>query len=61
MPSGAVFLVFGILLRMTEGVGWAMYTTTTLSLLAQLFPAHVGTLTVNCLCACALECRKKKR
>jgi MFS family permease len=44
MPSGVVFLVFGILLRMTEGVGWAMCTTTTLSLVAQLFPDYVGTL-----------------
>ena len=47
MPAGKVFIVFGILLRMTEGVGWAMCTTTTLSLVAQLFPDRVGTLTVS--------------
>ena len=47
MPLGVVFLVFGILLRMTEGVGWAMSTTTTLSLIAQLFPDYVGTLSVS--------------
>ena len=47
MPAGTVFVVFSVLLRMTQGVGWAMCTTTTLSLLAQLFPARVGTLTVS--------------
>ena len=46
MPSGLVFIIFAILLRMTEGVGWSMCTTTTFSLLAQLFPTRVGTVTV---------------
>ena len=46
MPSGWVFITFAILMRMTEGVGWSMCTTTTFSLLAQLFPTHVGTVTV---------------
>ena len=47
MPAGVVFLVFAILLRMTEGLGWAMFTTTTFSLLAQLFPTRIGTLTAS--------------
>ena len=47
MPAGVVFLVFAILLRMTEGLGWAMCTTTIFSLLAQLFPTRVGTLTAS--------------
>ena len=44
MPAGAVFIVFGIVLRMTEGVGWAMGKTTSL---AYLFPSNIGMLTVS--------------
>ena len=46
MPAGAVFIVFGIVLRMTEGVGWAMVKTTSLALLPYLFPSHP---TLECL------------
>jgi MFS family permease len=44
MPPGAVFVVFAIVLRSTEGVGWAMGKTTTLALLPYLYPSHVGLL-----------------
>ena len=47
MPSAALFVVYGILLRVTEGVGWAMSSTTTFALIPVLFPSHVGTLTVS--------------
>ena len=46
MPPGAVFVAFGIVLRSTEGVGWAMGKTTTLALLPYLYPSHVGLLAV---------------
>ena len=47
MSAGAVFIVFGIVLRMTEGVGWAMVKTTSLALLPYLFPSNIGMLTVS--------------
>ena len=47
MPAGAVFIVFGIVLRMTEGVGWAMSKITSLAILPDLYPSHVGLLTVS--------------
>ena len=46
MPSGLVFIILAVLLRMTEGVGWAMFTTSMLSTLAQLFPTHVALMSV---------------
>ena len=47
MPPGPVFIMFGILLRLTEGVGWAMTLTTSLAFLPVLFPSHIATLTVS--------------
>ena len=47
MPSGAVFVVFGIVASLTEGVGSAMGRTTALALLPYLYPSHVGLLTVS--------------
>ena len=47
MPSAASFVACGILLRVVEGVGWAMSITTTFALIPVLFPSHVGTLTVS--------------
>ena len=47
MPPGTVSVVFGILLRMTEGVGWAMTLATTFALLPSLFPSRIGTITVS--------------
>ena len=47
MPSSTSFVVYGILLRVTEGVGWAMSNTTIIALIPVLFPSRVGTLTVS--------------
>ena len=47
MPSATLFVVYGVLLRLTEGVGWAMSNTTTLAFIPVLFPSHVGKLTVS--------------
>lgn len=41
------FVLYGILLRLTEGVGWAMTCTTSYALLPALFPSRVATLTVS--------------
>ena len=46
MPSGLVFIILAVLLRMTEGVGWAMFTTSVFFILAQLFPTHVALMMV---------------
>ena len=40
-------VVYGVLLRLTEGVGWAMSNTTTLAFIPVLFPSHVEKLTVS--------------
>jgi hypothetical protein len=45
MPSGTVFIVFGILLRLTEGVGWTMSTVSSFALVSHLYPSRVGTIT----------------
>ena len=47
MPPGAVFVVFGVALRMTEGVGWAMGKITALAMVPYLYPSHIGFLTVS--------------
>lgn len=47
IPSGWIFIISAILMRITEGIGWAMCTTTTFSLLIQFFPAHVATAMVS--------------
>ena len=60
MPAGAVFIVFGIVLRMTEGVGWAMVKTTSLALLPYLFPSNIGMLTVS-LYEVATSCYQQYR
>lgn len=46
MPSGWPFISSAILLRLIEGVGWSMYSTAAYTLLTQLFPTRVGTVTV---------------
>ena len=46
MPSGWVFIMFCILLRLTEGVGSAMFATSLYAQLPELFPHSVGTMTV---------------
>ena len=47
MPSGWIFALFGILLRMTEGVGLAMFITASFTLLPELYPTRVGLVKVN--------------
>ena len=47
MPSGWVFILFCVLLRMTEGVGSAMFFTSAFALLPELFPKHVATVMVR--------------
>ena len=47
MPSGWIFAFFGILLRMTEGVGLAMFITASFTLLPELYPTRVGLVKVN--------------
>ena len=47
MPSGWVFILFCILLRMTEGVGSAMLSTASFSLLPELFPNRLATVMVH--------------
>ena len=47
MPSGTVFIVFAVLIRMIEGVGWAMTVATTFAFLPILYPSRVATLTVS--------------
>lgn len=46
MPYGWVFIMFAVLLRMTEGVGSSMTFTAIYTLLPELFPTRVGLLTV---------------
>ena len=49
MPSSALFIAFSLLLRMVEGVGTAMYSTASYTLLTQLFPDKKGTIVVSIL------------
>ena len=46
MPSGWIFIVFCVLLSMTQGVGSAMFTTAAYALLVELFPNNVSTVMV---------------
>ena len=46
MPSGWMFVMFSTLLRLTEGVGSAMFSTSVYAQLPELFPQSVGTMTV---------------
>jgi len=55
MPSGWIFILFGVLLRMMEGVGFAMFDTATYALLAELFPNNVATVTVRVSSGLATE------
>lgn len=47
MPSGAVFIAFSFILRAVEGIGTAMYSTASYTLLAQLFSEHKGMVVVS--------------
>jgi hypothetical protein len=47
LPSGWVFILFCVLLRMTEGVGSAMYFTAAFTLVPQFYPTRVSTVMVG--------------
>ena len=46
LSSGWMFITFCVLLRVTEGVGTAMFVTATFTILPVLFPKSVGTIMV---------------
>ena len=47
LPSNWVFVLYCVLLRMTEGVGSAMFVTATFTVLPVLFPKSVATIMVS--------------
>lgn len=47
MPSEWIFALFGILMRMIEGVGLAMFITASFTLLPKLYPTRVGLVKVK--------------
>ena len=49
MPTPTLFIVFSFLLRTVEGIGTAMYTTVSYTVLTQLYPNKKGTIVVSVL------------
>ena len=49
MPTPTLFIVFSFLLRAVEGIGTAMYTTVSYTVLTQLYPEKKGTVVVSAL------------
>ena len=49
VPSGWIFIILCILLRMAEGVGSALFGTALITLIPILYPKSVGTLVVSAL------------
>ena len=47
MPNGAVFIAFSFIFRAVEGIGTAMYSTASYTLLTQLFSEHKGMIVVS--------------
>ena len=47
MPTPTLFLSFSLLLKVAEGIGYAMYATASLTLLTQLYLQRKGTLAVS--------------
>ena len=47
MPTPTLFLSFSLLLKVAEGIGYAMYATASLTLLTQLYLQRKGTLAVR--------------
>ena len=47
MPTPAWFITFSFLLRIVEGVGTAMYSTASYTLLTQMYSEKKGTLVVS--------------
>ena len=60
LPSGWVFIVVCALLRSIEGTGTAMFLTALFSLLPQLYPNHMGIMTVRTHCVKS-ELRRNSR
>ena len=46
LPSNWIFVLFCVLLRVTEGTGSALFITATFTLLPVLYPKSTGTVTV---------------
>jgi len=44
MPTTTLFIAFSLVLRMVEGIGTAMYSTASYTLLTQLYPDKKGTI-----------------
>ncbi len=49
LSPGWMFIVYCVLLRMTEGVGSALYMTSTFTILPILYPTQIGMITVSAL------------
>lgn len=49
MPTPSLFIVFSFLLRILEGVGTAMYSTVSYTLLSQFYPENKGTVVVSAI------------
>ena len=47
MPTPTWFITFSFLLRIVEGVGTAMYSTASYTLLTQMYSEKKGTLVVS--------------
>ena len=47
MPTPTLFILFSFLLRIVEGVGTAMYSTVSYTLLTQFYPEKKGTVFVS--------------
>ena len=47
MPTPTLFVVFSFLLRIVEGVGTAMYSSVSYTVLIQLYPDKKGTIVVS--------------
>ena len=47
MPTPTLFIAFSFLLKVVEGVGLAMFSTASLTVLTQLFIQRKGTLAVS--------------
>ena len=47
MPTPTLFILFSFLLRIVEGVGTAMYSSVSYTVLIQLYPNKKGTVVVS--------------
>ena len=59
MPTTTLFIAFSLVLRMVEGIGTAMYSTASYTLLTQLYPDKKGTIVVSQECmmtSSSLQC-----